>query len=77
MSLQNWLSSSVVGNVFDGGGALSSFDHGHCRQGCFVSLLLLSSHGSAPPDPDDNNDKDDDKDNNDKDDNDNDDNQCR
>ena len=67
-------SSSIVCNVFNGSGALSSFNGGRRRHGLVVSLLPLLSRSSAPPDP--SNDKDDDKDNNDKDDKDNGNDQC-
>jgi hypothetical protein len=78
--------SSLIDNVFQGGGAPSSFDRGRRRRGLVVSLPLLSPRGGAPPDPDgdgdDNNedqgnDDEDDEDYDDDDDDEDDDDQCR
>ena len=50
--------SSVVANVFDGGGTQLLADHGCCRHSLVISLLYC-----VPLDPDGYNDEDDNKDN--------------
>jgi hypothetical protein len=60
-------SSSIVEDVFDCGGAPSSFDRGCCRQGLVVSLFPSSLRSSVPLNPDSDDNKDNDEDNDDKD----------